>query len=141
MTGGTDAWRELSLDAIEAALLELRGTYDQLPPAYSARKVGGERAYRLARAGATPDLPPTEVRVYDLEVTSYAWPLATLRVDCGRGTYVRAIARDLGQLLGTAAYLTQLRRTSIGAYHVDRAVTLERLTAENVGGYLEEGKR
>jgi tRNA pseudouridine55 synthase len=127
MTAETDAWRELPPDSIEAALLELRGTYDQLPPAYSARKVGGERAYRLARAGVTPDLSRAEVHVYDLEVTRVAPPDVDFTVRCSAGTYIRSIARDAGARLAVGAYLTALRRTAIGEFTVELAVPADAL--------------
>jgi|SRR5690606_16037219 len=126
----SDAWQTLSREAIEEALLELRGTYDQVPPAYSARKVGGERAYRIARAGATPELEPAEVRVYDLEVTRVALPEVDFTVRCSAGTYIRAIARDAGERLGVGAHLSALRRTSIGEFGVAQALPADSLEDE-----------
>jgi tRNA pseudouridine55 synthase len=77
------------------------------------------------------------VMVYSVELMSYEWPVARLRIECGRGTYVRAIARDLGEALGVGGYLTELRRTFIGRFDVGDAVTLERVVVEGVAGHLQ----
>ena len=122
---------------IAAAVGTSVGEILQRPPAYSAMKVAGRRAYDLARRGTSVVLEPRPVRVYGIDILEYAWPLLRLRIDCGRGTYIRSIARDLGQALGTGGYLTQLRRTRIGDFVVDSAVTLERLQAEGVAPHLQ----
>jgi tRNA pseudouridine55 synthase len=123
-----------------AAVLEsagrLVGEILQRPPAYSAMKVGGRRAYDLARAGGTVELEPRKVRVYALEVLKYEWPTVRLRVECGRGTYIRSIARDLGELLGVGGYLTGLRRTFVGSFRVEDAVALDELGHNGVERYL-----
>lgn len=121
---------------VAAALLPFVGEILQRPPAYSAIKLGGRRAYDLARKGNLVDLPPRPVRVYGIELLDYDWPLLRLRIDCGRGTYVRAIARDLGAALGAGGHLTQLRRTRIGAFDVSQSVTIERLKVDGVLGHL-----
>lgn len=123
----TDAWRDLAPATIEAALHARRGRQLQLPPDYSARKVGGERAYRLARAGAAPALEPAEVDVYDLAVTRVAPPEVDFTVRCSAGTYIRSIARDVGRDLGVGAHLTALRRTAIGEHTVERALPADQL--------------
>ena len=123
-------------EAVEAALPKFVGTILQRPPAYSAMKVEGRRAYDLARKGKAVELEPRPVRVYGVALLDYEWPLLRLRIDCGRGTYVRAIARDLGEALTTGGYLTQLRRTRVGAFDAADAVTLERLQAEGVAPHL-----
>jgi tRNA pseudouridine55 synthase len=122
--------------AVSAAVLPFVGDILQRPPAYSAMKVQGRRAYDLARGGNLVELEPRPVRVYGIDVLAYEWPLLTLRIDCGRGTYVRAIARDLGAALGTGGYLTQLRRTRVGPFAAADAATLERLKAEGVARSL-----
>jgi tRNA pseudouridine55 synthase len=123
-------------DAVAAALPAFVGTILQRPPAFSAMKVGGRRAYDLARQGADVKLEPRPVRVYGIELLGYAWPDLTLRIDCGRGTYIRAIARDLGAALDTGGHLVALRRTASGGFDVKDAVTLERLKAEGVEPHL-----
>jgi len=122
--------------AVREAAGRLVGAIAQRPPAFSAMKVGGQRAYKLARQGEIVEMKERVVHVYELEVVSYAWPVARVRVECGRGTYVRAIARDLGEGLGVGGYLTELRRTFVGAFHVRESLTIERLTAEGVESHL-----
>lgn len=119
-------------DRIDATLLQFVGEIEQVPPAFSALKVDGKPAYALARKGRPVELEPRRVRVYGLEVMEYSWPLLRLRVDCGRGFYVRALARDIGQALGCGGYLTELRRTRVGEYRVEEGVQLDSLTSENV---------
>lgn len=118
-----------SVEQIAEALSALTGPIMQRPPAYSAIKVGGRRAYDLTRKGAAVELEPRQVQVYSIRLLDYVWPSLTLSIDCGRGTYIRAIARDLGEKLKTGAYLTALRRTRIGSFDVKNAATLETLAA------------
>jgi tRNA pseudouridine55 synthase len=117
---------------IDAALHHFRGTVMQRPPAYSAIKVAGQRAYDLARGGADVVLEARPVKVYGIDVARYEFPLLDLTVECGRGTYVRSIARDLGERLGTGAYLTKLRRTRVGTYTTDDALPLDALRRETI---------
>ena len=131
-------------DRLEAAMLALTGEIAQVPPAYSAKRVDGRRAYDLARAGAAVELAPVTVRVHTWE--ALAWRGADdavreldVRVRCGGGTYVRSLARDLARLADGAAHLTALRRTASGCFRVDDAVSLEALRAGEVtlGSALE----
>jgi tRNA pseudouridine55 synthase len=112
---------------IEAALGGMIGLVLQQPPAFSALKIGGHRASDLARQGGHVNLAPRPVRIDAIAITSYEWPLLGLHVECGRGTYVRAIARDLGRALGVGGYLTQLRRSRIGPFDVRDAQGLDAL--------------
>ena len=114
-------------DEIEKLLPRFVGAIQQRPPAFSAMKVGGRRAYDLARKGHDVQLAPRTVNVYNIELLSYDWPILSLRIDCGRGTYIRAIARDIGAALGVGGYLTALRRTAVGPFHVHDSVSLERI--------------
>lgn len=122
--------------AVRAALPSLTGVVDQLPPAYSAKRVGGRRAYALARAGEPVPLTPVPVRVDGWEVL--AWRDADddrpaeldARITCGPGTYIRALARDLGRTVGSAAHLSALRRTRSGAFDVRKATGFDALRAE-----------
>ena len=123
-------------EAVNNALNAFAGEILQRPPAYSALKVGGRRAYDVARKGQAVELEPRKVKVYGVELLTYEWPLAQVRIDCGRGTYIRAIARDLGAALGVGGYLTQLRRTRIGIYDIANSLTLERLNADGVEPHL-----
>lgn len=109
------------------ALQTLVGTYAQTPPLYSAKSVGGVRAYKLARQGAAFTLEPKTVTVYSAELLSYAPPVAAVRVHCSAGTYIRSICRDLAHALGSLAVMTAIRRVRCGAFSVKTAVTPERL--------------
>ena len=128
--------RPVERSQIEQVLPQFVGQIQQRPPAFSALKVGGRRAYDLARKGNNVMLEPRPVQVYCIELLEYDWPLARLRVDCGRGTYVRALARDLGQALQVGGYLTQLLRTRVGEFLLRQAVTIDQLSAESVQNYL-----
>ena len=108
-------------DAVESALSRFVGSQEQRPPAFSARKVGGRRAYALARRGETPELKPRTVTFHDLALVGWdgadpEHPTAVVDVACSAGTYVRALARDLGEAVGSAAYLGALRRTASGPF-------------------------
>lgn len=117
------------LQTVRAALDHLTGEIQQVPPAYSAIKVGGKRAYKLARQGEQFDLPARTVRIDSIEILSYEWPHLRLRIACGKGTYIRSLARQIGQILHTGGHLTQLRRTAIGPYTAEQATPLDRLPA------------
>ncbi len=117
-------------EAVEGALAALVGTVEQRPPAFSARKVGGRRAYALARRGETPELKARDVTFYALDLVSWdeteaERPLAVIDVACSAGTYVRALARDLGVAVGSAAFLGALRRTASGPFTLDDALPLD----------------
>ncbi|MCC6580866.1 MAG: tRNA pseudouridine(55) synthase TruB [Phycisphaeraceae bacterium] len=114
-------------EAVLAALAAMIGWIAQTPPAHSAIHVGGQRAYKLARQGKTVDLPPRQVRIDAIDLLNYAWPVAKVKVTCGRGTYIRSLARDLGKALGTGGHLASLRRTAVGSFTLEQAVTAERL--------------
>jgi tRNA pseudouridine55 synthase len=126
----------VSREAIESALPRFVGEILQRPPVFSALKIAGKRAADRVRAGQTVELEPRKIRVYSIDLLAYDWPLLRLRIDCGRGTYIRSIARDLGEVLSVGGYLTQLRRTRIGAFDIDRAVSLSHLTAQNVSRHV-----
>jgi tRNA pseudouridine55 synthase len=111
--------------AIQAQLKHFLGTIMQRPPIYAAVKIQGERAYDLARRGEEVVLEPREIRIDELELIDMPDPdHARFHMVCGKGAYVRALARDLGEMLGTRAHVTQLRRTEVGPFTVDRAVPL-----------------
>ncbi|HEX4053373.1 MAG TPA: tRNA pseudouridine(55) synthase TruB [Tepidisphaeraceae bacterium] len=126
-----------SREEIERATAGLVGMIQQRPPAFSALKVGGRRAYELARRGKSVELQPRNVRIDAIGILSWHWPLLRLRIDCGRGTYIRAIARDLGEELKTGGYLTELRRTRIGSFGVAQAVTLDQLEQQGIEKHLQ----
>ncbi|HVX15744.1 MAG TPA: tRNA pseudouridine(55) synthase TruB [Pirellulales bacterium] len=132
-----DGDRQPTHEEVCAAAAQLVGCIEQRPPAYSALKVGGRRAYDLARAGRTVTLAPRPVTVYRLDVVRYAYPEVVLEVECGSGTYVRSLGRDLAASLGTAAIMSALVRTAIGPFELSRARLPESLTRENRQEWLE----
>ena len=109
-------------EQIEAELATFEGRGQQVPPQFSAKKVGGERMYRRARRGDTVQLSPVDVEIFEIRLTDYIPPEIGFTMTCSSGTYVRAVARDLGDRLGVGAHLTVLRRTAVGAFSVDHAV-------------------
>lgn len=114
--------------AVRAALTGFTGLIQQRPPAFSAMWINGERAYALARAGASPEMKLRPVRIDAIDLLAINWPRLTLRIDCGKGTYIRSLARDLGlALTGHAGCLAALRRTRVGEYSVDNATPLNSL--------------
>ncbi|WP_300606204.1 tRNA pseudouridine(55) synthase TruB [Trebonia sp.] len=139
--GGTPA-AGLPRAALDAGVAALTGEISQVPPRVSAIKVGGTRAYKLTRAGAAPELPPRPVTVYAFAITGVRPAGDCLDVDatirCSSGTYIRALARDLGGALGTGGHLTALRRTSVGAYTIAQARTLAQLSERFVVTPLAE---
>jgi tRNA pseudouridine55 synthase len=108
--------------AIEAALPGFLGLQLQVPPAYSALHVAGKRAYESAREGSPVSLEPRSVTIHRIDLMAYRAPHATLRVCCSKGTYIRALARDLGIKLGSCAYVSELERTRIGGFRLEDAV-------------------
>jgi tRNA pseudouridine55 synthase len=128
-----------SRDAVEAALTTFLGPISQRPPAYSAIKVAGRRAYAMARAGESVELAPRNVTIDRLEIVDWderdpARPVAVVEVACSAGTYVRALARDLGQAVGNAAYLGALLRTASGPFETDQAVAIDDVRAAAAEG-------
>lgn len=110
-----------------AALARFLGVIQQRPPDFSAMKIGGRRAYDIARAGGEVKLTERPVTVHRFEVRSYAWPIAEVFVECGKGTYIRSLARDLGLALGTGGMLTALRRTRVGRFTIEQAARIDSL--------------
>jgi tRNA pseudouridine55 synthase len=108
----------------------------QRPPAFSALKVDGRRAYDLARRGQAVDLPARPVRIDEIEVLEYRWPIVRLRITSGKGVYIRSLARDLGAALGVGGTLASLRRTRVGVWDMSLAVALERLPERLTQGDL-----
>lgn len=117
-----DARSKPTRAAVEAGLKKFTGTILQIPPAVSAVKIGGERAYTLARQGKTVHLKPRPATIHTIELLEYRWPFLKLRIATGPGVYVRAIARDLGRELGTLGYLADLERTRVGEFTKERAL-------------------
>lgn len=121
-----------SRSEIEETLPDFVGRLMQRPPAYSAIKVQGKKAYDLARSGAAPDLPPRPVEIYSLEILAYDYPKLVLDVRCGGGTYIRSLGRDLAESLGTGAVMSELERTEIGAFHAPNGIDPDAITPESL---------
>ena len=111
--------------AIRERLAEFIGDIVQLPPVYSALKIDGRRAHELARAGESVELAPRTVRVYAIELRGYDWPHLDLAIDCGKGTYIRSIGRELGEKLGCGALVRTLRRERVGPFEASHGVGVD----------------
>lgn len=129
-----------NLDAgqIERALDQFRGTIQQRPPSYSAISIGGKRLYDLARKGQMVSAPPREVQITRLELEGWKSPVASLRVECSKGTYIRSLAHDLGEAVGCGAYLNRLVRLRVGPFLAHNAYHLEELEARLRSGRWQE---
>lgn len=126
---GTFPYEHINLDYLNSTLEQFTGAIAQVPPAYSAIRVNGDRAYKKARKGNEVEMPVREVFVKELEVLDYIAPELTLRIDCSKGTYIRSLANDLGKACGSGAYLAGLRRTRIGEFQVEQANKMDDLIA------------
>lgn len=129
LIGTSEAWRTMDAEQVRAALDGQLGEIEQLPPAYSAKKLAGRRAYELARRGGRPELQPERVMIRRLTLCDFSPPYATVEIECSSGTYVRSVARDVGETLGVGAHLCALRRLRIGEFDVADALKLEALEA------------
>lgn len=117
-------------EKIDSVLHTFLGDSEQVPPIYSAIKQNGKKAYEIARSGGDIVLPPRPITIYALNVISYEHPLLVVECEVSSGTYIRSLARDIGIRLGTAAHLSNLRRTKIGEYSIENAIPLDKLTEE-----------
>jgi tRNA pseudouridine55 synthase len=113
------------LGAVQQALASFVGVIEQVPPAYSAARVTGRRAYDLARSGEGVSLRPRQVLIYRIDIIACNWPNLDLEVECGKGTYIRSLARDLGERLGCGGYIQSLRRARVGPFTVEMALPLD----------------
>jgi len=117
----------ITREQIERVLATFVGDIQQVPPTYSACKIAGDRAYDLMRKGKEVELQPKSIRIDEIELISFdaATMLLTIRVVCGKGTYIRSLARDIGHALGSGAYLTALCRTRVGDVHIEDCITID----------------
>lgn len=111
-------------EQVEVALVQFRGEISQRPPIYSAIKINGQRAYKLARKGEVMEMPERQVTVFSLELIDYSYPELKIRTHVSSGTYIRTLAQDIGTALETGAYCTQLRRTKVAEYSVADAMIM-----------------
>lgn len=124
--------------AVQEALEAFKGEIMQVPPVYSAMKINGQRAYKLARAGKEVELEARPVTIHSTKLTSYDYPLVKFTSHVSRGTYVRSLVEDLGKHLGTGAYMSDLCRTTVGEYSINDSVPIEGITAELIQENLKE---
>lgn len=122
------------LNEVETAVRSFIGETEQRPPIYSALKISGIPAYKLARKGVVVDLKPRKAIIYDIKIISYSYPTLKIRVVCGSGVYIRSLAKDIGQALKTGAYLSDLKRTRVGHYLIEESLSLDEFA-----GRLEQG--
>lgn len=125
-------------EVVERTLQQFVGRIEQVPPAFSAVKVNGRRAYSKARKGEDFQLTARPVDVYRIELTAYRWPDLEVTIECGSGTYIRSIARDLGQALGCGGLMTALERTAIGAFTTETAIAPDDLNADHLTDNLHD---
>ena len=119
---------EMTRETIDAVLASFVGTQEQIPPMYSAKQVNGQRLYKLARKNKTVERDPVTITIDQISLLDYTEPVITFEVTCSKGTYVRALGADIAAKLGTVGHLTALIRTSVGAYHIANATTIEELS-------------
>ncbi|HET9850345.1 MAG TPA: tRNA pseudouridine(55) synthase TruB [Candidatus Saccharimonadales bacterium] len=117
---------------IEPALNKFVGLISQIPPAFSAVKVDGQRAYRAARAGKSIKIEPRQVKIYEITEVKYSYPRLEFTTKVSSGTYIRSLAEDIGEELGTGAYLSTLRRTKVGDYAVERAKVIDKINLNDI---------
>ena len=117
----------ITRESIENVLARCVGDIEQVPPSYSACKINGNRAYELKRKGKDVELTPKNIHIDSIELTDFDEETMRMgiRVNCGKGTYIRALARDIGRALGSGAYLTMLCRTRVGEFTIDRCLDLD----------------
>ncbi len=130
--------REPANEEIEDALKQFIGEIEQTPPAYSAIKVDGQRAYKLARAGKEVKLEPRKVKIYSLELFDYTYPEVKFVARVSTGTYIRSLVEDIGKELETGAYMSALRRTEVGNYLITQAINPGNFTVELINKNVQE---
>lgn len=121
-----------SEERVKTVLKTFLGKIQQTPPAFSAIKVNGQRAYKLARAGKAVNMEPRTVEIYSLDKTQYAYPVLSFEVSVSSGTYIRSLASDIGEKLGTGAYMSALRRTAVGGFDIKEATSVEAVSVKQL---------
>lgn len=122
--------------AIEAVLNDLQGEILQTPPAFSAIKVGGQRAYKLAREGKKVELKPRKVRIITNQLIVYKYPLVNFKTEVSSGTYIRSLVEDIGEYLGVGAYMSQLRRIKVGQFDIGQTIQTDRISYSMIDKHL-----
>ena len=138
-TTGDDEGDKTTISSEKPALAELKvaiksfeGEIEQVPPAFSAVKVNGQRAYKLARAGKEVKIEPRQVKIYKITDIKYTYPTTTFTVHVSSGTYIRSLTTDIGEKLGTGAYMSDLRRTRVGEFDISNATNMDNIDSESV---------
>jgi len=112
------------------------GEIEQIPPAFSAKKIKGKKLYELARKGIKVEPKPQKVKIYEISILEYKFPYLKIKVKCSSGTYIRSLANDIGKKLGCGAYVEELKRTKIGEFSLKSAVEFSKLTPQNWKSFL-----
>lgn len=128
--------KQPTLAEVEQVLAQFTGEIMQTPPIYSAIKVNGQRAYKLARAGKVVEMEPRKVSIHSSTLQKYEYPYVSFTTEVSSGTYIRSLVEDLGKTLGTGAYMSDLRRTRIGAFALDQAVSVAKLSPEVIAAKI-----
>ena len=128
----------VSEEDLRAAINSFIGGYEQLPPMYSAKKIDGKKLYEIARSGKEVERKAVFVEIKDIETMDISYPYVTIRVSCGKGTYIRSLCEDIGSKCGELACMTSLKRTRVGNFTVDKALTLDEITALRDDNKLSE---
>lgn len=128
--------RQPSEESVLASLPQFVGTIEQMPPAYSALKIEGKRAYAVARRGETVTLQARPIEVYSMDLVSYEYPTLVLDIRCGSGTYVRSLGRDIARAVGTEAVMSDLLRSEIGPFMVSDSLNYDQITGETIAAHL-----
>jgi tRNA pseudouridine55 synthase len=124
-------FKSISKAQMLKTLKNFTGEIKQVPPAYSAIKINGEKAYKLARRGIKLKIKPRKVKIYNIKILNYKWPYLKIEVNCGKGTYIRSLANDMGKKIGCGAYLENLIRTKIGNFDIKKAEELKKINSKN----------
>jgi len=134
-TGRMSSWpqtiKKIGVDEVKNVLQQFVGEQDQLPPMFSAKKVNGKKLYELARKGKVVERKLSRINIYDIELLKYDWPNLEIKIACSTGTYIRALANDIGERLNCGSYLEKLKRISVGPYNIAAAVDVKNLSATN----------
>jgi len=123
-------------EEIAEVLKSFLGEIEQIPPAFSAKKIGGKKLYELARKGIKVEPKPQKVKIYEISILEYKFPYLKIKVKCSSGTYIRSLANDIGKKLGCGAYVEELTRTKIGEFSIEKAIALSKLNSKNWRNFL-----
>ena len=118
-------------EKIQEVLKTFRGEQEQIPPMFSAKKIQGQKLYKLARQGQEIKRDPVKINISEIKLVKYNFPRLKIKVRCSKGTYIRSLAYDIGQALGCGAYLEELQRTAVGDYTLEKSLSLDKINKDN----------